>query len=105
MIAEIIERPRANSPVGASPPAPPRQRITVGHSGRLRLTWRTRWLIFAHLAIFIASQMVDELVDWVAKPLALVPAQALVLEITLGLILFLLWSACMFAWVKGPGAG
>ncbi|MEX2520402.1 MAG: hypothetical protein WD969_13835 [Paracoccaceae bacterium] len=99
MIAEITERPPATPPKATT-----RQRITVGHSGRLGLTWRMRWLIFAHAAIFIASQMVDELVDWVAKPLGLIPAQAMVLEITLGLILFLLWSACMLAWVSGPGA-
>lgn len=101
MIAELRDDPSAPPQKVSAPPALPR--VSVGHVGRLEVTWRTRWLIFAHVVIFVASQMVDEFVEWIAAPLHLVPAQASVLEITLGLVFFLLWSACMLALIRGPG--
>ncbi|MFV0476098.1 MAG: hypothetical protein ACK5MQ_18130 [Pikeienuella sp.] len=99
MIAELREEPPP--PPAGKRARPARPKVSIGHAGRLNMTGGGRWLIFALILIFIAAQLVDELVDWLAEPLRLVPAQAAVLEVALGLILFLLWSVCMLAWVRG----
>lgn len=91
----VVERP------GAAEAQPEkRPRFALGHSSRLGLTLRMKLLIAAHVVIFIASQAVDEFVEWLALELGLLPAQAAVLEVTLGLVLFLLWTACMLGWVR-----
>lgn len=87
----VVERPKRAE-------APPR--FTLGHASRLGLTLRMKLLIAAHVVIFIASQVVDEFVDWLALEIGLLPAQAAVLEVTIGLVLFLLWTACMLGWVR-----
>lgn len=90
-----VERPRRME-------APPR--FSLGHASRLGLTLRMKLLVAAHVLVFLASQMVDEFVEWLALELNLLPAQAVVLEVTLGLLLFLLWTACMLGWVRRDDA-
>lgn len=99
MIADLPKDPPDDAP--GEKPRRRRAPVSIGHAGRLNLSWRTRWPIVALIVTFVASQMVDEIVGWVEGPLGLAPAQATVLEITLGLILFLLCGAFMLAWVRG----
>ncbi|MFN3260961.1 MAG: hypothetical protein ACE37J_10415 [Pikeienuella sp.] len=87
----VVERPQRTEA---------RPRFSLGHASRLGLTLRMKLLIAAHVVIFIASQVVDEFVEWLALEIGLLPAQAAVLEVTIGLVLFLLWTACMLGWVR-----
>lgn len=72
----------------------------VGHSGRMSLPSKVRWLISAHLVVFALSLEDEEIVEWMAETWNLGARAQVTAEVILSLILLVVWGLLTLSWVR-----
>lgn len=72
----------------------------VGHSGRMKLTSKVRWLISAHLVVFALSLEDEEIVEMIAARWELGARAQTLAEVILSLALLAAWGVLTLAWVR-----